>query len=173
VREAVYIAKVQERVGFALGMVGHLVDHFGAWVVRRCNQKLVNAAVRMKGLIAVVAEMPPGRVIDPDGELGPEWDKMNRELTVLHQTAVKARDDLKLQKTHEAFRQAVELCVALREAISELNAVLVEHDRKAKMGDDARRLEADLRRTDDRPKGYYAEMGAALSKLPHAKRRAA
>jgi hypothetical protein len=164
------VAIAQGCVNFAVSMLGHCVDYFGASIVRRMNQRLANSLVRIKGFVALVPELDPNEIIDDDSIVGPHLDRLQGALSDLRAASLKARDDMKLRRTHEAFRENVELCAALHEAVEELKLVIRDHDKKAVMGGDTRRLMADLRRTDDVPAGYYAELGSAMRKLPHERR---
>lgn len=160
------VAVAQKCVGFAVSMVGHFVDAFGSRVVAGLNRKLTDSLVSIKGLIALVPELDPNRVLDPHHEISKGLGELQRQVSDLHGRALKARGDIKLRRTHEAFRDCVELCAALHEAVGELKKTIADHDSKATMGDDARRLIADLKRTDDVPAGRYAELAAVMRRLP-------
>lgn len=167
------IATAQKRVGFALGVLGHAVDCFGAFAVRRVNNRLAGILVRSKGLVAVLPEVDKDLLLDPDGKMVPHFAHMQQELSELHAAALKARADAKLRRTHEALRELVELCVAFHDALDELKHEIVEHDRNARLGEDGRRIAADLRRTDDVDPGLYADLAAVLRSIPQEKRHPA
>lgn len=156
------VAVAQKRVNFALGMLGHCVDFIGSWVVGSLNQRLQNDLVLMKGLVSLVPDLDPSRILDPRGELVQGLGDLQRAVNELHGGSLRARDDIKLRRTHGAFQECVELCVALHDAVGELKKAIARHDSGATMGDDARRLIADLKRTDDVPAGKYAELASAL-----------
>jgi hypothetical protein len=167
------VAVAQKRVNIALSFVGHCADFFGAFFVRQVNQRLANSLVRLKGIVALIADLDPNELLDSDGDVARQLERLQAAVNELHAAALKARDDFKLRRTHEAFRENVELCTALHEAVGELKIVITDHDAKATMGDDARRLMADLRRTDDVPPGRYADIAAALRNVPQKERRVA
>src|SRR5205823_3185775 len=118
-------------------------------------------------------DLDPNRVLDPGLEVAKSLVELQGGLAELHGLSLKARDDIKLRRTHEAFREAVELCAALREVVEELKRAVADHDSKATMGDDARRLIADLKRTDDVPAGRYNDIAAAIRSVPQRERRGA
>jgi hypothetical protein len=154
------------RVGFALRPIGHLFDSIGGHVVEKLNIRLERDLVRIRGIASLVPDLDPCRVLDPHNRLAEELADLQRHIHGLHGKALRARDEIKLRRTHDAFRACVELCVVLYEAVGEFKKAIAAHDSKAAIGDDARRLLADLKRADDIPAGRYAELAAVLRRIP-------
>lgn len=154
------------RVNFALGMLGQFVDFLGSRFVGRLNLRLERDLVKISGLVRLVPDLDPERVIDPHHEIAQGLGELRRAINELHGKMLQARDDIKLRHTHAAFRTCAELSAALYEVVGELMKVVANHDSKATTSDDVRRLMADLKRTDDVPAGSYAEIGALMRQLP-------
>lgn len=161
-----HVAGGRRRVGFALWALGHFFDSIGSRVVDKLNLRLERDLVRIRGLASLVPDLDPTRILDPHSEMAKGLGELQRNIHELHGKALRARDDIKLRRTHEAFRTCVEVSAVLYEAVDELKKAIAEHDSKATMGDDARRLLADLKRTDDVPAGRYAELASVLRRIP-------
>ncbi len=154
------------RVNFALSMLGHCVDFMGGRIVGKVNLRFERDLVKIRGIMSLVPDLDPNAVLDPHNEIAAGLGELQRNFHEFRGVALKARDDIKLRRTHDAFRASVELSSALYEAVGDLKKIIADHDSKASMGDHVRRLMADLKRTDDVPAGRYAELAAMMRKLP-------
>jgi hypothetical protein len=161
-----HVAGGNRRVNFALSVLGQCVDFMGGRIVEKLNIRFERDLVRIRGVISVLPDLDPARVIDPQNELARDFAELQRQIHEFHGKALKARDDIKLRRTRAAFRVCVELSAALHETVGELKKAIAEHDSKASMSDHVRRLMADLKRTDDVPAGRSAELAGLMRKLP-------
>lgn len=162
-----HVASGQRRLSWATAL-GYGVDSLSARIVNKVNVRLERDLVRIRGLASLVPDIEPSRLLDERGDFAKGLGELQSAIHGLHVHSLKARDGVKWSRTHEALRQCVEWCVALYESVGELKRVIADHDSKATMSDDARRLMADLKRTDDVPAGRYAELSAVLRRAPAA-----
>lgn len=162
------LKRTRASVSFALTIVGGLLDMFGSMVLGQLNKRLERDTLLFRGLRSAIDELD-GMVIDPSLEGIRVLSSIEEHIAGLRVKAQKGTGTPELQRTHEAFLKLISLCDAMRDASVELRKAIAEHDCKVQVAsDDAKRLIADLRRTDDVPAGQYASVAALLCKTPQS-----
>lgn len=160
------VAIARRRVGFALTVLGHLADFAGSYVVGKLNLRLETDLMCIKGIVGALPGLDPSRVIDENNGIVSGLDDLQKSVQKLQGVALEGAADVKLRATHKKLRECAGVCTALFEEVGELRRLIVNHDERATLSDDVRRLMADLKRTDDVPHGRYAALAAVLEQMP-------
>jgi hypothetical protein len=130
------VKRTVRAIWFAMTPVGHMVDVFGSWVVRRLYLPLERDVLFFKGVKTALDELPLTTVVDPDAVVLAKLEMLYARLRHVHQRALKVARHRDLARTSASFEKMANVTAALRDAVAEAKTALVEHDAEARLHTD-------------------------------------